>query len=993
MARLKLDSGLIFTIEVDAQKNLLRLEASDELQGIRLAFTSCDMIDNSKMHRSAALLYNPVEGRKLFFHEQTRIDELENAVELHTCPIDETTKAPLPALMVHYRFEPATVLNAASSASNNAAGSSARSAVRITAWFSHRGPLVAHNLSWLHLTPADCRFRSFRGFLPEMTGDLSDLKHALRFPMLALKGEQGWAGLCECGEAAWTPLYPYYQASPGHQSGSADSDKVVCTDEMKYEGIFSAQASNSAKTDVSMYTEAHPLTAALVFGNGDVSFPTMPPRSFPKTLDIEGEMHTLKSGALTAAVMLRKEGVSILPINLSDLSVDRQPAMVSLVRLLLKHLPTGELLLADAERGWTRTSITHTGNSICIYLEGPEGIPDIAVKVEARAAELDRIEWRTHILNTNPEYTVLYASYPGTNFSGANPTAFLPEESGVIVNNVYSRAYRFHGPYPNGFNGTMAFFGLYDPEREKQNGLYVGYHDAGGSRKDFSFTCTTSGAGAIDAAFGAININRGANAFELAGALVWQIFDGDWYDLTNIYRDFVHNHAEWLPAYGRPDTPQWMRDLPLYIMDWMPADNPDADPIPISIRPETLPLRDDWYRTPIKLADSLDLPLGYHLYNWHWIPFNNDYPHYFPVKEGLAEGVNEMHRHRIRVMPYINGRIWDTKDRRDTDFRFIKEALPHTSKSFDNEPDLETYAAHEQDGSLVQLAAMCPSSFVWRKELLQIVKRLFSEYKMDAVYIDQVAAAYSNLCADETHNHTPGNGDWWVKAYRLLMDRLNNETPVDRGFTTESCAEVYADQFDGFLTWTWINSNLVPAMNRIYGGYIAMLGRNTNGYKKSDLLYYRYHVAQAVLFGQQIGWINPDLVYVPEKLSFMKLMAGLRYKYRDVFSQGEMLRPLRFQGDIPKIVTDTGMGRSMIFEGDALLAAAWKLDGKVQLWFVNVGDKDAECDASVRWAEYGIQPEKLHKTDGAGELLNAAEKGLRIALPKHGALVLEAPEE
>lgn len=963
-ATLTLASGMTLSAAVDADRHALTIRACDEVRGIRLTLESCDHFETQAQRRRAGHLY-ALEGKKLFFHGRTRMDASANAIELHTCPLDARTLAPVPALMIHYRLEALLGLDA----------------VRVSTWFSTPDPQRVGRLSWLRMKPVDCGFRTFRGFEPSYDGRLADVKHPLRFPALAVQGSQGWAALCACGEAVWIPSWPDYAPDP-----------IERTEAMRNEGTFAPQATTEAEVLISQFTESRPLTATLAFGAGAVSLPTLPAPALPKARDVAGTVYALTSGALTAAVAVRPDGASLLRVNLADWSVDRQPGMGTLTRLLLLRLDTGERRMIDAKRGWARVTAAQTEDCLRVYLEEPAGIADLAVQVEARAAANSRIEWRVHVLNTNPDYSVLHAGYPGLSFYGGNPTAFVPQDSGALLENPYAAGIHHVGIYPNGFTATMALFGLYDAQRAERNGLYVAVHDAGGARKDMTLQCVPSGEGAIDIVYGAPNLYRPANAFALAGTLVWQVFDGDWYDLTGIYRDFVHARADWMPAHGRKDSPAWMREVPLYIMDWMPNDNPDADPIPISIRPEILPPRDDWYKTPIRLADALGVPIGYHLYNWHWIPFNNDFPHYFPVKEGLVEGVDAMHEHNIHVMPYINGRLWDTKDCRGEDAHFSEEALAHTTKSCDGQPDLETYASHEPDGSLAQLAAMCPTSWRWRKQLLDIVKRLFAECHMDAVYIDQVAAAVMNLCADETHSHTPGNGDWWVTAYRLLMDRLRNETPADRGFTTESNAETYADQFDGFLTWTWITSNLVPAFPLIYGGRIAMFGRNTNGYKKSDLPYYRYHVAQAVLFGQQIGWINPDLVDVPEKLAFMKRLARLRYELREVFSQGRMLRPPRFRGDVPQIVTDTGMGISRMFVGDTLLAGAWSLEGRTLLLLANVEEAVAQAEVWIPWQEYGADPAAVRKIDGPGEILDVLPEGLRVSLPGCDVLVLESKE-
>src|SRR5699024_1889329 len=149
------------------------------------------------------------------------------------------------------------------------------------------------------------------------------------------------------------------------------------------------------------------------------------------------------------------------------------------------------------------------------------------------------------------------------------------------------------------------------------------------------------------------------------------------------------------------------------------GDNPDILQYPNfrDINPKQDP--DDWYKKPIELAKKMDMPIVYHLYDWHWCPFDNDYPNYFPVKEGLKEGIREMQKHNIYVMPYINGRLWDTHDRRGEDYRFTRDALEHTSKKDEQIPYTEFYNSFEPDGKRVELAVMCPSTWRWRDEMLK----------------------------------------------------------------------------------------------------------------------------------------------------------------------------------------------------------------------------------------------------------------------------------
>ena len=321
--------------------------------------------------------------------------------------------------------------------------------------------------------------------------------------------------------------------------------------------------------------------------------------------------------------------------------------------------------------------------------------------------------------------------------------------------------------------------------------------------------------------------------------------------------------------------------------------------------------------------------------------------------------------------------------------------LPGTSRTAeDGSTYTESYASHEPDGRLAELAVMCPQSAIWRRELAAIVKRLANEYVMDAVYIDQVAAANANLCCDPTHSHPSGNGDWWVESYRLLMERLRSEAPEGFGFTTECNAEPYADQFDGFLTWVWIMPNLVPFFPAVYAGRIAMLGRNTNGYKKQDLPYFRFHLAQAVLFGQQMGWINADVVDDAEKMSFLKEMTGLRWKFRDFFSHGDMLRPPKLEGENPHFLTDTGMGYSIMFDAETLLAGAWRRrrDQSVLMMLINVGDTEQEARFAFDWEAAHAAYDGARQDYGQGRVLSLDSDGIRCLLPPHTCVALLVPQ-
>ncbi|MDD3335855.1 MAG: DUF6259 domain-containing protein [Eubacteriales bacterium] len=888
--------------------------------------------------------FSPLAGSKWMFHEKTQLKELQDAVELITRPVDQDTGAPTPGFLAIYRF------------------TAEEGALCVQTELYCPETLLADSLSWLHFEVEKDAFDRLELREPRYALPIEQVNHSMRAGELTLSGVAGTLTFFDCGQAQFEPANGYSEkCEPARAFGQA----ALCR-----------------QLRPAMFQGERALHMALSFEEGKK---TQAVRSSTAKKEALGQQIRLASGSLGLSFLVREDGVTPLGIHLSDFTPVENFSLLPLMKLTLQRLADGELSTVTTERGWKKVKACQEPGLLSFYMEEPEDVPGLALRVEAAADGKGRITWRSEVLNNNTAYSVLYATYPGVSCMGEKETLLTPAFCGRLEKNPFQNDFHESNPYPAGCAYSLPLYAFYDPARKKKNGLYIAVHDDTGALKDMRVDCFDCGQAAVEFRYGAINMGRPANAFALTGRMILQVFDGDWYDAADIYREFVQAQAPWLPRKGRPDSPQWMQDTPLYLMDWMPNDNPDADPVPISIRPAVEPPRDAWVQKPIRLADRLhNVPIGYHLYNWHWIPFNNDYPHYFPVKTGLREGVDELKRHNVRTMPYINGRLWDTLDNRGECGEFA-QAKADATKSWNGSLFLESYASHEPDGQLCRLAAMCPSSARWRNTLDRVTRRLFDEYGMSAVYIDQIAAAQPNLCADETHLHMPGNGGWWRESYRLLMRQLRDHKPKDCGFTSEATAETYCDQFDGFLSWTWITATLAPVFVRIYAGYIAMLGRNTNGYKKQDVDYFRYHVAQSVLWGQQIGWINADVVDDEEKMAFLEPMVAMRYQLRQYFTCGDLLRSPKIEGKIPQYVTDTGMGMPEMFVGDQYQASAWRLNNQALVMAVNLTDRPAQYTMMLQGFTPGAEAAKIA---GQGSFCLSGQT-MQVTLEPHSAIAVE----
>ena len=305
-----------------------------------------------------------------------------------------------------------------------------------------------------------------------------------------------------------------------------------------------------------------------------------------------------------------------------------------------------------------------------------------------------RIAWSVEAINKSEEYTIVWCGYPRLHYAPDRICDLFHPYGGGAVEKGFNRSDGYKGSaYPAGLLWSMAYMAAYGENR----GIYYAIHDKTGSFKHMAVHTTSRGGSfRFSAKYCAENLGRPANGFTLPGQAVWQSFAGDWFDATEIYREFAET-CPWMPK-DNSRLPQWMQELPFWTMDWVPNESDAEEPIPVSLRPNTDAYGADcWFEIPIKLREELGVPFGYHLYNWHKIPFNNDYPHFFPTKQALPQGLEKLKAADIRVMPYINALLWDNRDRADEDWQFTAIAKAGAVKKESGAPAVLTYASHEKE--------------------------------------------------------------------------------------------------------------------------------------------------------------------------------------------------------------------------------------------------------------------------------------------------------
>lgn len=647
---------------------------------------------------------------------------------------------------------------------------------------------------------------------------------------------------------------------------------------------------------------------------------------------------------------LRRHGGGLRVESLFDLRTsDELAAATTLPLFSLTLRPVGGTneTLVDASQGWNRVAIRPSASGFEVRFEQPTQaeLAGLGVTLAATGeSATDSFSWRLRVDNPHPAWTLWRVHFPQvavTNLGEAGAVCF-PRGPGEVQSNAWARSYQYGGNYPGGWC-SMQWLAAYRPG-PTNTGLYLGLHDPWGSTKDLRVE-GDAGAGSLALRFEhpVPDMGRGRNGYELPGPAVWRLLRGDWYDAAQIYKAWVRTEAKWWPRtarVGRPDTPAWMRQLNVWVMT---GGAPGECVAPVQ-----------------RFRQALGQPVGFHWYNWHQIPFDNDYPHYFPAREGFPQAVGALQAAQVFVMPYINGRLWDSKDRGPDDFEFSRRALFAATKQADGKPYLESYGSKESNGEPVRLAAMCPATPLWQETVAGIVQRLVRDVGTRGVYIDQVAAAAPTLCLDPNHRHPLGGGHWWNEGYWQMLTAIRQRLPPDAMLTTECNGEPFISWFDGYLTWHWQYDGQVPAFPAVYGGTIQMFGRAYRGGATKDLAL-RMKAGQQLVFGEQLGWLDPALVDEPANFAFFRQLAQLRARFNRYFVEGDLARPPRLVGAVPTVRADWQWSGEWWVTTDAVLTGAWQLSGArgLTLFFVNVSDQPLDAMVAFDPAAYGLRALRL----------------------------------
>ncbi len=518
-----------------------------------------------------------------------------------------------------------------------------------------------------------------------------------------------------------------------------------------------------------------------------------------------------------------------------------------------------------------------------------------------------RSEWTLEVDNHSKEYGLWDSEFPILSNIVTSGTADALVPTGNWGGTLYHKYMgNFSGNYPS-YNASLQMMAL----MRDGYGLYYGVHDGGARPKDI---CMRTGSEMFTRVW-AENMGVPGSGKKADFPVVVSVFQPDWWEAAKIYRLWALKQP-WTargPIKDDPTYPKKLTDLGFWFL--LGSDN---DKEVESVVGDTMD----------RAFAKATVPTGVHWYNWHQIPFDNSYPEYFPIKNGVKEATERMTKRGQVVMPYINGRLWDTG------IESFNSAKSFTCKNLDGENYIEEYGSHRK------LAPMCPYTQLWQDKINEICLRMRDDVGVNAIYIDQIGSAAPQLCFDPSHGHPLGGGTHWVDGYRKMLSRVRSMA-AEKGLfiTTENTAEPYMDNVHAFLTWSQNNDTDVPLLPAVYSGYTTYF--SSPQAESDSLVAFRAAQGRDFMFGCQIGWHSFDILKDEhkEKFDFSMRLAELRLATKEFMVFGELVREIKPFNAVPKLTVTLGRRNPHSFTVPAVQGYEWAdAKGNRCLYFINYSD-------------------------------------------------------
>lgn len=582
-------------------------------------------------------------------------------------------------------------------------------------------------------------------------------------------------------------------------------------------------------------------------------------------------------------------------------------------------------------------------------------------------------EWRLALDWTDPKLTLREVEFPrvaGIRKVAEDDALTLPVYWGRLATDPLRRLNSYTVTYP--CPGSMQYASYYGGGA----GLYVAAADPDCWMKHIQWSADTKAAtGELSLILPAPDPLPKPRQWELPYPAMVGVFDGDWYDSAQVYREWALRQ-KWCaegPIATRRSIPEWFKEAALWLK---------------------------YYNEPGKvlgeLADHFDylrVPTAVHYYRYPVAKFDDNYPEMLPAKPGYLEGVRAMQALGAHVIPYTQGSIWDM----DTESWRLENGAAAAAKT--EAGDFYLWPIAENT-----FAWMCPFTRQWQEKVFDFVSKQVWDYGLDGVYLDVLSAGRARPCFDKKHGHPLNGGNYWGEGNRVLMRRLRDrirEREPEAVFTTEEICEAYLDGFDGFLTLDVTRGGytplikLCPLFTAVYHDYAIQYGSDCALSRDTDTF--------CALMAEHLAWgavptlsenAPPKIGEKPESAAYLRATTHTFHAGRAFLLEGKWLRPPAL--DVPERKMSIGFTHSATVSMPVVRHSLWKApDGRVGLlltnWTGEVQPVSLRCEP-VAWGvpSGSIRPHQLWAgQERTGTVEMGPDGTLRAQLPARSVLLLE----
>lgn len=553
--------------------------------------------------------------------------------------------------------------------------------------------------------------------------------------------------------------------------------------------------------------------------------------------------------------------------------------------------------------------------------------------------------------------------------NGGDSKILWPFNEGALITDITRReksTFRFREPeYPS--LGLYAMcpgmvFAPFMAVTSSNGGLYLGAHDTAYMPRNVDFSRTDNGILLRMRVYPGVFGGNFTSKFDT----VLSVFDGDWYDGAEIYRNWFTNNKpkRLLKISENSNLPDWYSQSPI-VITYCVRGHHDTDVMePNKLFPYTnaLPLVEE-------MSKKLNSRIMVLLMHWEgtapWAP-----PYVWPPYGGekpLKEFIDELHKSGNLLGVYCSGFGW-TQNSNVAEYnmeeKFEKENLSQVMcLSPDGDLPLSKICRAQRSGYDI-----CPSQKFLTDVLTHEVEQMSALGIDYAQMLDQNHGGTPYMCYSKNHGHPPAPGKWQNDATIDLLQAIHKAKGNQKILIgcESSAAEAFIPELlfsDNRYELNFECGNAVPLYSYLYHEYLNnFMGNQVNGEyiincrESRDSLLYRlgYSFVAGDFFtfvindeGKlQWAWGQKDFSeeYMPDGASAIELAANLNpwriHFAKKYLHNGKMLKPME---TIPECYEELATITGNILIPCVLTACYCAEDNSVAQIFVNWTEKTQKC--------------------------------------------------